>query len=213
MSGVLFAVEGIGYSGKSTALRTLREQLDSEEFVFTREPGGTEYGQTLRAAMLSEKSKGLETDCVEEMLPMFADRLYHIRTLVTPALREGRHVITDRFFASTWGYQVYRRGSSDDENLFHHLKWRAIRRLPENTRIVWIVLDLPVEEALLRKAQEQNAPTDQFDEKDVSFWNRVADGIRFIVTMEDHFHAIDATLSPVEIVDRMKRIIAEETGQ
>lgn len=176
MTGTLFAIEGIGYTGKSTCIERLRQMLPEDQFVFTREPGGTPFGTQVREAVLIDKPPGLETNSFEEMLLMFADRSYHVRNVIMPALRAGQHVITDRFYVSTWGYQVYQRGTEDDRQLFYELKKQALKSLDDDA-IRWILFGLSVEEALQRKAIANDASIDQFDEQDIAFWNRVNAGI------------------------------------
>lgn len=97
---VYIAFEGGEGSGKSTQARRLAARLDA---VLTREPGGTELGQRLRALLL--EANGLALGPRSEALMMAADRAQHIDQVVEPALAQGRHVVSDRSAFSSMAYQ------------------------------------------------------------------------------------------------------------
>src|SRR5690606_24812908 len=80
-------------------LRDLCESL-GHDVVMTREPGGTPVSEALRTMLLTE-SMHMET----ETLLMFAARQEHILSVIRPALRAGKVVISDRFTDATYAYQ------------------------------------------------------------------------------------------------------------
>ena len=94
MRGKFITLEGIDGAGKSTHHAWLVEFLKQQgkAVVATREPGGTELGEKLRALLLSEPMH-LET----EALLMFAARREHLDKLILPALAHGKWVVSDRF--------------------------------------------------------------------------------------------------------------------
>ena len=89
MRGKFITLEGIDGAGKSTHHAWLVEFLKQQgkAVVATREPGGTELGEKLRALLLSEPMH-LET----EALLMFAARREHLDKLILPALAAGKLV-------------------------------------------------------------------------------------------------------------------------
>ena len=97
--------EGIEGSGKSTQSKKLYEFLCSKnlQVILTREPGGTLAGEKIRAILLDEEIEKL--DAKTELLLNFAARLEHVEKLIKPALRDGKIVICDRFFDSSFAYQ------------------------------------------------------------------------------------------------------------
>ena len=107
--GRFIVFEGIDGSGKSTQVARIAERLGA---VATFEPGATEVGQRLRAILL-DAATALDPNA--EALLMAADRAQHVGTVVTPALSEGRHVVSDRYVGSTLAYQGYGRGLDLDE--------------------------------------------------------------------------------------------------
>ncbi|MDI3329218.1 MAG: dTMP kinase [Micrococcus sp.] len=103
--GVFIAFEGGDGSGKSTQARLLVERLRAagHDVLQTREPGGTEIGERLRALVLDPQYAPV--DAVTEALLFAASRSAHVRQLVEPALAAGRIVVTDRYVDSSVAYQ------------------------------------------------------------------------------------------------------------
>ena len=99
MKAQFIAFEGGDASGKTTQARRVADNLNA---VFTREPGGTTMGESLRAILLDPNEK---VALRAEALLMAASRAQLVADVISPALREGRHVVTDRFIASSLTYQ------------------------------------------------------------------------------------------------------------
>jgi dTMP kinase len=101
-NGFLLAIEGIDGAGKSTQAKAVAETLRSQGFevITTREPTNGPWGRILR----DSATQGRRSP--EEELDLFLkDRREHVETLINPALREGKIVITDRYYFSTAAYQ------------------------------------------------------------------------------------------------------------
>lgn len=107
--GTFIAFEGGEASGKSTQARLLAERLDA---VLTREPGGTSVGEEVRQLVLDPLRS--VSDRAEALL-FAAARAQHVVEVIEPALAAGRHVVCDRFAASSFAYQAYGRGLPLDE--------------------------------------------------------------------------------------------------
>lgn len=107
---MFITLEGIEGAGKTSQLENIVAFLESRGYVCvtTREPGGTAIGKKIRGILLDPESRGL---CPEAELMLYvADRIQHIKTIITPNLSAGRVVICDRFFDATLVYQGYARG-------------------------------------------------------------------------------------------------------
>ncbi len=139
MKAKFIAFEGGDASGKSTQARRVSETLNA---VFTREPGGTTVGESLRTILLDPN----ETVAVRaEALLMAASRAQLVADVIRPALLKGQHVVTDRFLASSLAYQGYASGLPIDEVL--SLSLFATESLaPDLT----ILIDISVEESFNR---------------------------------------------------------------
>ena len=111
--GLFIALEGGDGAGKSTQARLLRAWLEElgHTVVVTREPGGTDFGRTLRELVLH----GGHVAPRAEALLFAADRAHHVETLIRPALGRGDVVITDRYMDSSIAYQGAGRDLGVDE--------------------------------------------------------------------------------------------------
>jgi dTMP kinase len=102
----LICFEGGDGVGKSTQAQLLATALDA---VVTRQPGGTPLGSEIRRLLLDPEQV---VNPRTEALLMAADRAQHVAEVVRPALDAGRHVVCDRYLASSVAYQGYGRGLS-----------------------------------------------------------------------------------------------------
>lgn len=102
MTGKFIVVEGGDGAGKTTFVNLLKECRP--ELVYSREPGGLDFSEEIRKVILMPKAK---TADVLTMFHLFwASRAENTAKHIRPHLNEGRIVISDRFDASTYAYQV-----------------------------------------------------------------------------------------------------------
>ncbi len=104
-------LEGLEGAGKTTALRTVVEQLRAfgiTDLVFTREPGGTPLAEKLRQLIKHETEEPV-TDKAE-LLMLYAARIQLVENVIKPALAAGKWVIGDRHDLSSQAYQGGGRG-------------------------------------------------------------------------------------------------------
>lgn len=192
--------EGIEGSGKSTQIGLLAQALEARgrELLLTREPGGSELGNTLRPILLSMKSRDLTSRA--ELFLYLADRAQHAATVIRPALAAGRVVLCDRYADSTTVYQGSGRGL--DLAALEQLNALAVDGLwPERT----ILLDLDPAEGLAR-ARDRNrrqGATDaegRFEAENLAFHTRVRQGyLALAARHSERFVIVDAT-APRETV-------------
>ena len=134
MSGTWVVFEGGDGVGKSTQIDLLAQWLRTQrpDVVVTREPGGTELGVELRAAVMH----GDHVAPRAEALLYAADRAHHIATVVRPALERGAVVVQDRYLDSSIVYQGRARGLGDEVERIS--MWATEGLLPNLT----VVLDM-----------------------------------------------------------------------
>lgn len=112
--GQLIVFEGSEGAGKTTQLRLLAERLrrDGHEVLTLREPGGTPLGDAIRS-MLLDPEQHIAPGA--EALLFMASRSQLVRDEIDPALERGVIVLMDRFFLSTYAYQIDGRGLPEEE--------------------------------------------------------------------------------------------------
>lgn len=105
MTGKLITLEGGEGVGKTTNMEFIQSWLGQHniDFIVTREPGGTEYGEKIRDVLLSHYEDAL--DPMAELLLIFAARAQHLAQVIRPALERGVTVLCDRFTDATYAYQ------------------------------------------------------------------------------------------------------------
>ena len=158
-------LDGIDGAGKSTNLAVMKAWFEKHKLpvLFTREPGGTPAGEALREILLNPATQvSLRT----ETLLMFAARQQHLETVILPALKNGTHVVSDRFTDATFAYQGGGRGVplQDIATLEH---WVQGNFRPDLT----LLLDVPLEVSMERINQTREK--DRFEQEEAEFFNRV----------------------------------------
>jgi len=145
--GTFIVIEGIDGAGKSTQARLLAEWFEErgKEVVLTKEPTDTAFGKLIRRLVLTGGREGIidgaRISHEAEALLFAADRAEHVEKLIKPAIKEGKIVISDRYFYSSLAYQ-WARGLN--------LEWLiGLNRFAVRPDIV-ILLDLPVRESMRR---------------------------------------------------------------
>src|SRR5262245_25558044 len=106
MAGYFITFEGGEGAGKTTLACRIRDTLQSlgKDVVFTREPGGTAFGEELRRFLLRRQPQEKISPKAELFL-FLASRVQHLEEVIKPALARGAIVLCDRFSDSTIAYQ------------------------------------------------------------------------------------------------------------
>jgi dTMP kinase len=164
--GKLIVLEGAEGVGKTTQLRRLGEKLTARgiPFLGVREPGGTAIGNTIRRLLL-EPGPGFSART--EALLFMASRAELVESDIRPALERGEIVLADRFFLSTYAYQIAGRGLSEAEVTAAN-RFATGGLVPDLT----ILLRLSVAAALART--DSRGARDRIESADDDFHHRVA---------------------------------------
>ncbi len=172
--GKLVVFEGSEGAGKSTQLRMLASRLSAAGIpvVPLREPGGTAVGDMIRAILLDPPN---EMSAATEALLFMGSRAELVRREIQPALKRGDVVLMDRFFLSTYAYQIAGRGLSEEDV-------RAANCLATEDLVpdLTIVLDFPVAEGIERVSLRGSH--DRIERSSSDFHERVERGFAESVT-------------------------------
>lgn len=184
--------EGTEGSGKTTQVGMLAQALRGIglRVVTTREPGGTEIGETLRRLLLeSETPIGPEA----EAYLMTAARAEHVRHVIRPAIERGEVVLCDRFVDSTLAYQGGGRGLP-----VHELQQMQPLALGGTTPDLTVLVDVPAEVGLERRAKARDV--NRIDRESVEFHARVAFWYRQEARANpDRWVVVDGAQSPADV--------------
>lgn len=202
MRGAFITFEGVEGVGKSTQIALAAAHLRGRgmEPIVTREPGGTELAEKLRALVL-ETGHG-PVSATAELLIYFAARASHVAEVIRPALAAGRCVLCDRFTDTTEAYQGGGRGV-DGASI------RALAEIahPDLAPDLTLVFDAPAEVTHLRLAG-RGAGRDRIESEDTAFFERVRRAYQAISGREpDRVRIIDATRPEAEIATVVATLI------
>ncbi|MBX2850097.1 MAG: dTMP kinase [Acidiferrobacterales bacterium] len=199
--GKFLTIEGQDGAGKSTNIEVVESFLDknSIDYVKSREPGGTTFGETLRELLLNSNDDNIGDSA--ELLLIFAARAQHLQEVIEPALTNGQWVLCDRFTDATYAYQGFGRGLS--LSVIEQLESTVQDTLrPDLT----LLLDLPVE--LGESRAGQRSTPDRFEQQQQSFKQKVRDGYLQLANQHpDRIKTIDASQSIAEVANAIGDVL------
>lgn len=207
MKGKIISLEGLECCGKSTQVPLLKDFLTQKDLsVFmAREPGGTAYGEALRA-LIKHPRLAIEAinsatqnheDFVQaiptqidrlpmcELLLLLASRTEFVEKIIKPQVGQGTWLILDRYYDSSRAYQGGGRFHSrpDIIDIINRLHTLIVGQYkPDLT----FFIDISVEEMIRRRQLE--ADKDAFFEKecDLNFFRRARAEFLAIAKEEAH---------------------------
>ena len=201
MAGQFITFEGGEGSGKSSQIKILKSKLIDKgiDVVCTREPGGTPSAEILRELVTTGEVNKWEP--MTEALLMFASRYEHTKNLIIPSLENGKWVLCDRFYHSTYAYQ----------GLGHGLGLKAMEALKkisigeiEPDLVFFLDID-PMEG--IKRTMGRHTNEDRFEKMDISFHTTLRDAfLGFSKTYSENSVVINAD----QEINKISDIIFEE---
>lgn len=198
---MLIAIEGGDGSGKDTQVDLLKKAFSEENFIFTREPGGTAIGDEIRQLLLKDSSVGMSPQA--ELLLFIASRAQKVKEIIEPQLASGGHVISNRFSLSTAAYQIYGRERLDLLPLYENTTKAALGGCEPD---LYILLDIDPELGAQRTDQRKGS-NDRIEKEDLEFRKRVRFGYLAEIKKTKKYEIIDATGSIEDIHKNIKDLI------
>jgi dTMP kinase len=189
--GKLVVFEGAEGAGKTTQIRILGERLTKAgvSWVGVREPGGTPVGDDIRDIVLHQDE---ELTAATEALLFMASRAELVAREIIPSLEKRDVVLVDRFFLSTYAYQIVGRGLPEAEV-------RAANRLATAGLIPDLTLLLDVHASHGLERADARGKRDRIERSGDDFHGRVANGFRqFTDPKWQHSHP---ECGPIKLID------------
>ncbi|MCB0421631.1 MAG: dTMP kinase [Bdellovibrionales bacterium] len=201
--------EGLDGSGKSTLIRGLCETLNQQsiDYHLTREPGGTELGEELRTLILRTGHEAPTPRA--ELLLYQAIRAQHVDLVIEPCLKKGQWVLSDRFTASTYAFQVSARGLNSKD-----VEWLNAYAAKDVAPDLTVLLDLPTEKSAERMKQredESGAQKDRFELEKKDFHEKVRQGYLHLSRRQpEKWLVLDACKKPEELLQELLEYLREK---
>ncbi len=191
--GKFIVIEGVDGAGKGTQIELLKKYLkyknQIDNFVFVKEPGGTNQGEEIRKTILK-----YNLNSITEILLFYASRNELIKDVIEPAIKQGKNVISDRYELSTFAYQIYGRENNSNRKLIEFLQ-KEISIIPDK----YYFFDLNVEIAK-KRANKRDEDNTRFDDEGKQFFNRVRKGYKRELLKYNH-KIIDASRGIDDVFD------------
>lgn len=193
-TGKFITFEGPDGSGKTTVSTAVTEKLQADGYrvIYTREPGGSEIAEQIRNVILKPENTAM--DVRTEALLYAASRRQHLVEVILPALKQGIHVISDRFIDSSLAYQGVGRGIGI-QAVYDINQFAIENHMPDKT----IFLNIDAETGLDRISHHRTY-LDRLDQEKLSFHQTVYEGYQQVISKyRERMILIDAS-KPVEEV-------------
>jgi dTMP kinase len=196
--------EGPEGCGKTTQIRQLAEYLQEQghDVLTTREPGGTEIGDRVRAIVLDPEHTEMHPAC--EFLLFSAARAQHVEQVIRPHLENGGVVLCDRFADSSLAYQGYGH-QLDLDTLVHITDFATGSLAPDLT----LYLNLPVSVGLSRKAGGEGDSWNRMERMRIAYHERVRSGyLEMAAQNPERWEIVDAACGLAEVQANIRQLVA-----
>ena len=205
MKGLFITLEGLDGAGKTTQLHKAAQLLRQKgyEVVESREPGGTELAEKVRALVLDAT---LPLNNTTQTLLYLAARSEHVDKLLRPALESGKIVLCDRFSDSTLAYQGLAAGKSLEElKPLRQLNAFATEGLAPDITIV-----LDGDPQILVKRRDARGVTDRYEEQGLELQYKLRDAFSKLAEAEpERMRIINAEGSEEQVNNSIMAVIEE----
>ena len=203
-AGFFISLEGGEGAGKSTQIKRLANWLQTlcpeREIITSREPGGTESAEAIRALLVQGETDRFRPKT--DALLMLASRVEHVECLIKPALERGAILLIDRFADSSYVYQSLSGGYSlDDLRALHK---RSIGELEPD---VTYLFDLDPEIGLQRAGARLSQVEARFENKGLEFHKQVREAYLNLAQNNQRFEILDAAQNEDVLFDSLSQSI------
>lgn len=199
---MFITLEGPEGSGKTSQLALLVEFLRQEGYIVlaTREPGGTQIGDQIRAVLSDMGNQEMRPRT--ELLLFQASRAQLVEQVIRPHLQEGGIVLCDRYADSTLAYQGYGHQTFPLEQVQAIISFATGGLKPDLT----LLLDVDVKDGLQRRAQ--GGDWNRLDAYQLEFHQRVRQGYLQMAQAEpQRWVVIDASRSMEAVQTEIREVV------
>lgn len=207
MRGKFITIEGGEGVGKTTNISFIRNWLQSRgiDYLSTREPGGTPYGEDIRKLLLEHRDEKL--DSITELLLIFASRAQHLAEVILPALERGTWVLCDRFTDATYAYQGGGRQLGLEKIAQLETFVQGSLR-PDLT----LILDIDPRHGMSRASRRGSL--DRFEQEEIAFFERVRNTyLELAMKHPERYRVIDASIPLEDVQQSIENHLNQYVGE
>lgn len=181
--GKFIVLDGPDGCGKSTQATLLVQWLQEQGVTVGRfrDPGDTPIGEKIREILLNPEHEAMSTRT--ELLLYMAARAQLWAEKISPALRENRCVVLDRWLSSTCAYQGCAGGFGMD---------KVIKIAGDCLERVWPDLTIILDVDLKTAAQRLKRQLDRMEAKGDGYHQKVREGFLELARAQKGFVVVDA---------------------
>tara|TARA_B100001093_G_C26721708_1_gene968122 strand:+ start:653 stop:1300 length:648 start_codon:yes stop_codon:yes gene_type:complete len=197
--------EGVEGCGKSYQSRKLKKNLIKKGInpILTREPGGTKSAELIRNLILDDyfKKKNVDKfDKYTDTLLYLAARNEHIINKIQPAIKRKKIVICDRFFDSTYAYQVY--GKKVSKIFIDNIHKFILQGIKPNLTFV-LKVNSKMSKIRLKKRRTKN----RYDNFPQSFYTKAQNSFLKIAKNKKNYFILNSSFNNNELERKILKIV------
>ena len=201
--GYLINPEGLDGAGKTTAIKGALEILKpkyGDRMTYYRDPGSTEFAEKARWLLLES---GLEISKEAEYYLYVSARADLVKRKIKPDMEQGKAVVVDRFYDSTFAFQGFRNGIPL-KVIFEDNKRISYGIMPNLT----LLYRLDPEIAMLRNLE--NGKMNRIDRESLEKHRKVYEGYEWVAKkFSSRVKIIDASQTKVKVLEDTVKILDE----
>ncbi|MCV3753454.1 dTMP kinase [Mycoplasma enhydrae] len=202
------AIEGMDGSGKSTIIDMLKNELINknliDNFVFTREPGSAFSKEAEKIRQLILDNENSFSSMVDALLFATSRRL-NLEKGILLALKDNKHVISDRYTTSSYVYQGI-LGDVGLENV------EIINKIATSSTEPDLIIFFDLEPALsVERITKMREGMDRLETSDISYYVSLRKAYQKVIAKNpERYRIVDANCSIIELFQKIINILKEE---
>lgn len=202
MKGKYIILDGVSGSGKDTQMERLEAWLKRKgvDYIAVHEPFEKYMKDVLEERFLNKTAKPPAPELATAHM-FVVDRVFGVTYDILPALKAGRHMVSDRSFVSSLAYQ-----SAGGVPLKKLLAMNDFVPRPD----LVLIYDVPVE-VLEERVRKRGGPAHKY-EKDVERMRKVRSAFLKLPGVLDNVKVLDATKTIEELEAETIAAVRETLG-
>lgn len=198
--GKFIVLEGLDGAGKTTIAKYLAQQFGDK--ILTHHASSANFSKDILSLLVSKESQ--DAGAPTQFFLAWAAHAYRIKFFIKPSILKGVNVVSDRFDASTYAYQVAGPEAEDLADLFFKTRRKLLKDCKPD---LYIFLDIKPGVGL-RRLKKHNIVLDYFEKKKINFHEKARSGYLKFLKKFPH-RIVDANRSLNEVKTDVQEVVKE----